>query len=98
MEEGKTVDNINIGRGQRAGAGERSLQTCRGRAVIGPIGRILFIEMEAFFWWLLLQTERVTVLRGPGPPPPADNMTALPDRTVRPRVKATILVSALKTS
>lgn len=86
MEEGKTVDNINIGRGQRAGTGERSLQTCRGRAVIGPIGRILFIEMEAFFWWLLLQTERVTALRGPGPPPPADNTTALPDRNVRPRV------------
>lgn len=98
MEEGKTVDNINIGRGQRAGAGERSLQTCRGRAVIGLMGRILFIETEAFFWWLLMQTERVTALQGPRPPPPADNMTALPDRTVRPRVNATILVSALKTN
>lgn len=47
MEEGKAVYNINIGRGQRVGAGERSLQTRRGRAAM-PIGRILWIEMAAF--------------------------------------------------
>lgn len=56
MEEGKTVYNINTGRGQGAGAGERSFRTRRGRGGM-PIGgerfllkRCHLLAILEFFW------------------------------------------------